>query len=120
VKTETTAPAPEAGPEPGSAIAEARARRRVEPRSMVRPAVSVALVALALLFIPSIFSLYYVNAWTQVAIYSIVTLGLGVLVGRVGMVSLGQGAVLAMGAWVSARLLFATGLPFPVVLLFGG
>jgi branched-chain amino acid transport system permease protein len=120
VKTETTAPAPEAGPESGSAIAEARARRRVEPRSMVRPAVSVALVALALLFIPSIFSLYYVNAWTQVAIYSIVTLGLGVLVGRVGMVSLGQGAVLAMGAWVSARLLFATGLPFPVVLLLGG
>jgi branched-chain amino acid transport system permease protein len=120
VKTETTAPAPQAGTEPGSAIAEARARRRVEPRSMVRPAVSVALVALALLFIPSIFSLYYVNAWTQVAIYSIVALGLGVLVGRVGMVSLGQGAVLAMGAWVSARLLFATGLPFPVVLLLGG
>ena len=70
-----------------------------------------------LLFVPSIFSLYYVDAWTQVAIYSIVTLGLGVLVGRVGMVSLGQGAVLAMGAWVSARLLFATGLPFPLVLL---
>jgi len=86
----------------------------------VRPAVIVALVACAFLFIPSIFSLYYVNAWTQVAIYSIVTLGLGVLVGRVGMVSLGQGAVLAMGAWVSARLLFATGLPYPVVLLLGG
>jgi branched-chain amino acid transport system permease protein len=86
----------------------------------VRPAVIVALVACAFLFIPSIFSLYYVNAWTQVAIYSIVTLGLGVLVGRVGMVSLGQGAVLAMGAWVAARLLFATGLPYPVVLLASG
>jgi branched-chain amino acid transport system permease protein len=86
----------------------------------VRPGVAVALVAFAFLFIPSIFSLYYVNAWTQVAIWSIVTLGLGVLVGRVGMVSLGQGAVLAMGAWVAARLLFATGLPFPLVLLFGG
>jgi branched-chain amino acid transport system permease protein len=87
---------------------------------MVRPAVAVALVAFAFLFIPSIFSLYYVNAWTQVAIWSIVTLGLGVLVGRVGMVSLGQGAVLAMGAWVAARILFATGLPFPVVLLASG
>jgi branched-chain amino acid transport system permease protein len=82
--------------------------------------VIVALVACAFLFIPSIFSLYYVDAWTQVAIYSIVTLGLGVLVGRVGMVSLGQGAVLAMGAWVAARLLFATGLPFPLILLLGG
>ena len=79
-----------------------------------------ALVACAFLFIPSIFSVYYVDAWTQVAIYSIVALGLGVLVGRVGMVSLGQVAVLAMGAWVSARLLFATGLPFPLVLLAGG
>ena len=36
------------------------------------------------------------------------------------MVSLGQGAVLAMGAWVAARLLFATGLPFPIVLLAAG
>ena len=86
----------------------------------MRPAVAVALVAFAFLFIPSIFSLYYVNAWTQVAIWSIVTLGLGVLVGRVGMVSLGQGAVLAMGAWVAARILFATGLPYPVVLLASG
>jgi branched-chain amino acid transport system permease protein len=82
--------------------------------------VIVVLVAAALLLIPSIFSLYYVDAWTQVAIYSIVTLGLGLLVGRVGMVSLGQGAVLAMGAWVAARLLFATGLPFPIVLLCAG
>lgn len=101
-------------------MAAARAGRRLEPRSFVRPAVIAALLACVLLFVPSIFSLYYVDAWTQVAIYSIVTLGLGLLVGRVGMVSLGQGAVLAMGAWVSARLLFATGLPFPVVLLAGG
>ncbi|HEX4283036.1 MAG TPA: branched-chain amino acid ABC transporter permease [Solirubrobacteraceae bacterium] len=103
-----------------SGAASVRAARGVEPRSFVRPAVAVALVACAFLFIPSIFSLYYVNAWTQVAIWSIVTLGLGVLVGRVGMVSLGQGAVLAMGAWVAARLLFATGLPYPLVLLAAG
>jgi branched-chain amino acid transport system permease protein len=119
VKTEAGA----AGAEPTAEAAPATNRRRpggVEPRSLVRPGVIVVLVILALLFIPSIFSLYYVNAWTQVAIYSIVTLGLGVLVGRVGMVSLGQGAVLAMGAWVAARLLFATGLPYPLVLLAAG
>jgi branched-chain amino acid transport system permease protein len=94
--------------------------RGLDPRSLVRPAIAVVLVLFALLFIPSIFSLYYVDAWTQVAIYSIVTLGLGVLVGRVGMVSLGQGAVLAMGAWVAARLLFATGLPYEFVLIAAG
>jgi branched-chain amino acid transport system permease protein len=55
-----------------------------------------------------------------VAIYAIVAMGLGLLVGRVGLVSLGQAAVLAIGAWVAARLLFATSLPFPVVLLASG
>ncbi len=121
MKTETSAAAAE-GTEAsgGSAIAAARAGRQFEPRSLARPAMITALVACAFLFIPSIFSLYYVDAWTLVAIYSIVTLGLGVLVGRVGMVSLGQGAVLAMGAWVAARLLFGTGLPFPLVLLAAG
>jgi branched-chain amino acid transport system permease protein len=86
----------------------------------VRPAVIIAVLLFVLLVLPSMLSLYYVDAVTQVAIYSIVTLGLGLLVGRVGMVSLGQGAVLAMGAWVAARLLFATSLPFPVVLLAAG
>ncbi len=121
MKTETeTAPASGAERTGGSAIAAARTGRGLQPRSFVGPGISVVLFLCALLFIPSIFSLYYVDAWTQVAIYSIVTLGLGVLVGRVGMVSLGQGAVLAMGAWVAARFLFATGLPFPIVLLAAG
>jgi branched-chain amino acid transport system permease protein len=119
VKTESSGTTAEAGVPAGSTLTT-RGGRGIEPRSLVRPGVAIVLFLLALLFIPSIFSLYYVDAWTQVAIYSIVTLGLGVLVGRVGMVSLGQGAVLAMGAWVSARLLFATGLPFPLILLAGG
>jgi branched-chain amino acid transport system permease protein len=120
VKTEAGAPSTEPTAADGTPTASTRSGRGVEPRSLVRPGVIVALVVCAFLFIPSIFSLYYVNAWTQVAIYSIVTLGLGVLVGRVGMVSLGQGAVLALGAWVAARLLFATGLPYPLVLLAAG
>jgi branched-chain amino acid transport system permease protein len=90
------------------------------PRQLLRPGIIAALLLFVLLALPSMLSLYYVDAVTQVAIYSIVALGLGLLVGRVGMVSLGQGAVLAMGAWVAARLLFATALPFPVVLLAAG
>jgi branched-chain amino acid transport system permease protein len=97
-----------------------RSRRRPAPGAFVRPAVIGALLLFVLLALPSMLSLYYVDALTQVAVYSIVALGLGLLVGRVGMVSLGQGAVLAMGAWVAARLLFATSLPFPIVLLAAG
>jgi branched-chain amino acid transport system permease protein len=95
-------------------------RRSLDARSLARFAVIVALLAFVLAALPSMLSGYYVDAVTQVAIYSIVSLGLGVLVGRVGLVSLGQAAVLAMGAWVAARLLFATSLPFPVVLLVAG
>ncbi|MBV9007061.1 MAG: branched-chain amino acid ABC transporter permease [Solirubrobacterales bacterium] len=96
------------------------ASRVPEASALVRPAVIVALLAFVLLALPSLLSLYYVDALTQAAIYSIVALGLGLLVGRVGMVSLGQAAVLAMGAWVAARILFATGLPYPIVLLAAG
>ena len=94
--------------------------RGVERGALVRPAVIAALLLFVLLALPSMLSLYYVDAMTQVAIYSIVALGLGLLVGRVGMVSLGQAAVLAIGAWVAARLLFATSLPYPLVLLAAG
>ncbi|MEA2637366.1 MAG: branched-chain amino acid transport system permease protein [Chloroflexota bacterium] len=112
--TEDGAPAPDPGERrPGS-------RPLPGARAFVRPLAIAAVLVFVLVAFPSIFSLYYVDAWTQVAIYSIVTLGLGLLVGRVGMVSLGQGAVLAMGAWVAARLLFATGLPYPIVLLAAG
>jgi branched-chain amino acid transport system permease protein len=95
-------------------------RRGLEAPALIRFAVIVALLAFVLFALPSMLSGYYVDAVTQVTIYAIVALGLGLLVGRVGMVSLGQAAVLAMGAWVAARLLFATALPFPLVLLVAG
>jgi branched-chain amino acid transport system permease protein len=90
-------------------------------RGFARRAAIIAVLVLFVLFaLPQLLSLYYVDAMTQVAIYAIVALGLGVLVGRVGLVSLGQAAVLAIGAWVAARLLFATSLPYEVVLLASG
>jgi branched-chain amino acid transport system permease protein len=87
---------------------------------MVRSAVTALLLLIVLVALPQILSIYYVDAMTQVAIYAIVALGLGVLVGRVGLVSLGQAAVLAIGAWVAARLLFASSMPFELVLLASG
>ncbi len=95
-------------------------RTRPDARSLVRPAVIGALLLFVLFALPQLLSLYYIGAMTQVAVYAIVALGLGVLVGRVGLVSFGQVAVLAIGAWVAARLLFATSLPYPVVLLGAG
>ncbi len=94
--------------------------RRPDARTLLRPAVTAVLLLFVLLALPQMLSLYYIDAMTQVVVYSVVALGLGVLVGRVGLVSLGQVAVLAIGAWVAARLLFATSQPYPVVLLEAG
>jgi len=86
----------------------------------VRLAIATALFMFALFALPVLLSAYFVDSMTQVTIYSIVALALGVLGGRVGLFPLGQAAVLAVGAWTAARLLFATSLPFPVVLLAAG
>jgi branched-chain amino acid transport system permease protein len=94
--------------------------RRPGRRTLVRAGVIGVLFLFALFALPQLLSLYYIDAMTQVVVYSMVTLGLGVLVGRVGLVSLGQVAVLAIGAWVAARLLFATAQPYPLVLLEAG
>jgi branched-chain amino acid transport system permease protein len=86
----------------------------------VNLAVIVAGALFALLALPSLLTPYWIVNATVAFIYAIVALALGLLVGRVGMVSLGQGAVLALGAWVGSRLLFATSLPYPIVLLVAG
>ena len=86
----------------------------------IRVAVIAVLLAFVLLALPSMLSAYWIDVSTAVVIYTIVALGLGLLMGRVGLVSLGQVAVLALGAWVGARLLFATGLPFPLVTVMTG
>jgi len=90
------------------------------PQRPVPLAVTVVLVLFVLLGLPQFMSLYYTGYMTLAAIYAIVSLGLALLVGRVGLFSLGQAAVLQLGAWVGARLLFATNQPFPVVLVEAG
>ena len=62
----------------------------------------------------------WVGTFTSVAIYSVVAAGLGVLYGRVGMISLCQIGLLAIGTWVGARLAYGTSLPFPFLLLATG
>jgi branched-chain amino acid transport system permease protein len=92
----------------------------MDRRALTRAAVIAVLLLLALFALPPLMNGYYTITMTQVVIYSIVTLGLGLLVGRVGMYSLGQLAVLTIGAWVGARLLFATSQPYILVLIEAG
>jgi branched-chain amino acid transport system permease protein len=105
---------------PARPTAPGPAPPRLQRGLLVRAAVISVLLLFVLIGLPQLLSLYYIDAMTQVTVYAVVALGLGVLVGRVGLVSLGQAAVLAIGAWVAARLLFGTGLPYEIVLLASG
>jgi branched-chain amino acid transport system permease protein len=92
----------------------------VERDLVVRVVVIGALFALAMFAVPELIGIYWVKILTAAAIYSVVALGLGLLYGRVGMVSLCQIALLGVGAWTATRILYASGLPFPIVLLIAG
>ena len=89
-------------------------------------AVTVRIIAVAVIFvfalvgIPAILDSYWLQIMMSVVIYAIVTLGLGVLIGRVGMVSLCQFVLLAIGAWVALRLEYLWSIPFPILILLAG
>jgi branched-chain amino acid transport system permease protein len=93
---------------------------RLERGTIVRAVVIGALLVVALVGVPAIATADWVTTATSVAIYSVVALGFGILYGRVGMISLGQVALLTIGCWVGARFSYATSLPFPVLLLLAG
>jgi branched-chain amino acid transport system permease protein len=95
----------------------ARARDLGSP---VRLLIITALVVFILIGLPELLSTYWLQIMTSVVIYSSVTLGLGLLIGRVGMVSLCQIALLSLGAWIALRLDYAVNMPFPVLILLTG
>ena len=94
--------------------------RSVSPETVVRAILIGGALAFVLFALPVLLSTYWIKVLTAVAIFAVVALGLNVLFGRAGLVSLGQIALLAVGGWIAARFLFLTSLPFPVVLLLAG
>src|SRR5215218_6344974 len=105
----------------GSGAVASRSRQAGPDRRTIVHAVGIAIFFLLLfILLPSLTSNYWLQICTQVIVYSVVALGLALLVGRVGMVSLGQIALLAIGGWVGLRIGFASGLPFPLLMLASG
>src|SRR4051812_16942128 len=106
---------------PDEAVAEATVKaRRIERRHPEQLVAVAAVLAVALFLLPTLLDSYWLQIMNAVTIYSIVTLGLGILIGRVGMVSLCQFVLMAVGAWVALRLSYATTLPFPLLVLIAG
>ena len=92
----------------------------LERGTIVRGAVIFGLLLFVLFALPALVGGDWITTFTSVAIYAVVALGFGILYGRVGMISLGQVALLTIGCWVGARLAYATALPFPLLLLAAG
>jgi branched-chain amino acid transport system permease protein len=82
-------------------------------------------VAVVMLFlawwIPVYFSSYWLRAFTAAVVYSLAALGVGLLYGRLGLVSLANFGLLGVGAWVSLRLaLHDPHLPVAANIVIGG
>jgi branched-chain amino acid transport system permease protein len=74
-----------------------------------------------LAFIPLFVSnLYYIQVLIFIGIYSILALSLNLLNGYVGLLSIGHAAFYGIGAYASAKLVMAVGLPFPLAMLGSG
>ena len=80
-----------------------------------------AVVAIALFALPVLLGAFWLKISYEMAAYSLVTLGLGLLVGRVGIYSLCQIPMVAAGAWFALRIHFLfDGVPFPILLIASG
>jgi branched-chain amino acid transport system permease protein len=77
---------------------------------MRRP-ITAALVAILLLAPAFVFSGYHLFQLTTTAVYAVAVLGLGMVTGTTGQISLGHGAFYAIGAYATAILM--TGFDWP-------
>ncbi|HEX7265544.1 MAG TPA: branched-chain amino acid ABC transporter permease [Candidatus Dormibacteraeota bacterium] len=81
------------------------------------------LVLVAVLFfvgLPTVVTSFQSSEWTQVLIFAIVIMGLNILVGYNGQISLGHGALMAVGAYTSAILIHRYHVDYLVTIPIAG
>jgi len=78
-----------------------------------------ALLAVAVMLAPLAIDRFYLGELALLFIYAIAGIGLMLLVGYTGLVSLGHAAFLAIGAYTHA-ILMSRGVPFPLALVTAG
>src|SRR5215211_8831023 len=82
-----------------------------------------AVAAIAALFVviaPLTFGPYYLSILNLVLVAIVGALGLNILVGYTGQISIGHGAFMSVGAYTAANLAVKLGLPFWLTLPAGG
>jgi branched-chain amino acid transport system permease protein len=80
--------------------------------------VRLGLMALLMLIVPFVLDNYWMSIANTILIAVIGAVGLNILVGYTGQISLGQGGFLAVGAYTSAIVSDRMGLPVPIAIAF--
>lgn len=80
---------------------------------------SFGFLGLILCLLPLLFSPYFISILIFIMLYSIVSLGLGLLMGYAGQISLGHNAFYGIGAYTSAILSFRYGISPWIALVCG-
>ncbi len=89
------------------------------PLPLAKYTAAVLLVAVGLI-VPYTLHEYYLSVFIQVYIAIVGALGLNVLVGWTGQISIGHAAFMSVGAYTAANLAVKLGLPFWLTLPAGG
>jgi branched-chain amino acid transport system permease protein len=82
--------------------------------------VGVAVVLGVALALPLFLSNFRLFQFTQVGIYAIALLGLNMLTGYNGQISLGHGAFFALGAYTTAIMIDRWSVPYPLTIVAAG
>jgi branched-chain amino acid transport system permease protein len=80
----------------------------------------IALLVLFIVIVPLVFGEYYLSIANLVLISIVGALGLNILVGYTGQISIGHAAFMSVGAYTAANLAVRAGLPFWITLPAGG
>jgi len=111
-------PLPHQGPAPGPSPGEAPAPNP-PPRLRPQPRHALAVLALILLALPyALGNDYLLLLFNIIALNALVVLGLNLLIGCAGQISLGHAAFYGLGAYLGAIAGSTWGWPLPAALLF--
>jgi branched-chain amino acid transport system permease protein len=80
----------------------------------------MTLVVLFVAIVPLTFGEYYLSVLNLILIAIVGALGLNILTGNTGQISIGHGAFMSVGAYTAANLAVKLGLPFWITLPAGG
>ena len=81
---------------------------------------TVAAIALAMCIAPFFLHAYYVSVINLILVATVGALGLNILVGYTGQISIGHAAFMSVGAYTAANLAVRMDLPFWITLPAGG